>query len=253
MLFEWSCCGCWSCCLRQKYHRKSAIASACTLISMFSDTFEKCNGCANHCHGAQTMSTIHVLHCVHCGEPCYFTLQKKNNKRCDHKMSGKKRARAKDLPCLRVTQYSSFDRKRREQGGILKQHWNTYLRCVEYPNGVHVTPEGKVEPLRKDEQRLLFGHSSDEEQSDEQSDTDSDVAEFTPPPDPKRVQSTSTSDQKTMCVVCLEKEAVGVFQTCSHMCCCMVCGSHLESCPLCRAPSVFIHFLDTDPNTKLFT
>ncbi len=133
----------------------------------------------------------------------------------------------------------------------MKSHWNTYLRCVEYPNGVHVTSEGKVEPLRKDEQRLLFGHSSDDDDEDDvQADSDSDVCEFKPS-DSKRVKSELR--EKAMCVVCLDKDAVGVFQKCRHMCCCMACGSHLENCPLCRTPSGFIHYLDTDPNTRLFT
>ncbi|XP_057461614.1 E3 ubiquitin-protein ligase SP1-like isoform X2 [Actinidia eriantha] len=37
-----------------------------------------------------------------------------------------------------------------------------------------------------------------------------------------------------LCVICLEQEYNSVFVPCGHMCCCMVCSSHLTNCPLCR-------------------
>ncbi|XP_057964837.1 E3 ubiquitin-protein ligase SP1 [Malania oleifera] len=37
-----------------------------------------------------------------------------------------------------------------------------------------------------------------------------------------------------LCVICLEQEYNAVFLQCGHMCCCMVCSSHLTNCPLCR-------------------
>lgn len=36
------------------------------------------------------------------------------------------------------------------------------------------------------------------------------------------------------CVICLEKEYNAVFVPCGHMCCCILCSSHLINCPLCR-------------------
>ncbi|GER24797.1 E3 Ubiquitin ligase family protein [Striga asiatica] len=47
----------------------------------------------------------------------------------------------------------------------------------------------------------------------------------------------STSKDRKMpdlCVICLEQEYNSVFVPCGHMCCCMVCSSHLTDCPLCR-------------------
>ncbi|XP_057800785.1 E3 ubiquitin-protein ligase SP1 isoform X1 [Salvia miltiorrhiza] len=37
-----------------------------------------------------------------------------------------------------------------------------------------------------------------------------------------------------LCVICLEQEYNSVFVPCGHMCCCMMCSSHLTNCPLCR-------------------
>ncbi|KAL5701629.1 RING-type E3 ubiquitin transferase [Ranunculus cassubicifolius] len=37
-----------------------------------------------------------------------------------------------------------------------------------------------------------------------------------------------------LCVICLEEEYNAVFVPCGHMCCCLICASHLITCPLCR-------------------
>jgi len=39
------------------------------------------------------------------------------------------------------------------------------------------------------------------------------------------------------CVVCLDAKPSHIFIQCCHLCVCGDCGSSLEQCPLCRAPS----------------
>ncbi|KAL9430872.1 hypothetical protein AB3S75_026128 [Citrus x aurantiifolia] len=49
--------------------------------------------------------------------------------------------------------------------------------------------------------------------------------------------SDSTQRDRVMpdlCVICLEQEYNAVFVPCGHMCCCIICSSHLTNCPLCR-------------------
>nr|XP_038020809.1 E3 ubiquitin-protein ligase LRSAM1 isoform X4 [Anas platyrhynchos] len=41
-------------------------------------------------------------------------------------------------------------------------------------------------------------------------------------------------DEKSECVVCMEREAQTVFLPCGHVCCCQTCCEQLRACPLCR-------------------
>jgi hypothetical protein len=181
-----------------------------------------------------------------------------------------KRGAQKDLPSFHATQYSNYARSRRQQPGTPAHFRNRFMRFVEYPNGVYINHHGAIEALKPGEHRKLFAGSDSDSSSDDDennihlSDTeDSDVVEILQHKSAKKkktsanenafsIPEVSQTEEKTICVVCLEHPAVGVFQSCKHQCCCIKCGSKLEQCPICRAKTGFIHHLDVPKHVKTF-
>jgi hypothetical protein len=170
-------------------------------------------------------------------------------------MERKKRTH-KDLPSFHATQYSTYDRTRRQQRSNTPMRYrDKFMRFVEYPNGVYINHSGAIEAMKPGEHKKLFAEcsssSSDSDDTNAQ-DQDDDVVEIPAFRSVTKKQKPKVVDDKCLCVVCLENPAVGVFLACGHQCCCIKCGSQLEQCPICRAKSSFIHHLDVPLNITIF-
>jgi len=147
----------------------------------------------------------------------------------------------KDLPSLYKTNYSSCSRPRRANSAIPEHFKDKVIRCVEYPEGVYISKKGEVKPINQAAMRKSLFVCDIE--------SDDDVTEI-----PRFVKKpkTKVNENCSVCVVCLEDPAVGVFQVCKHQCCCMKCGAKLETCPLCRVKSLFIHNLEVPENVTIY-
>ncbi len=150
---------------------------------------------------------------------------------------------AHDLPSLHMTQYSTCLRPRRKQQSVAPSHFrNKFMRFVEYPDGVFIKADGKIDKTK-------LGIKGEIPSSSE-SESDDDVIEI--PRFVKKPKILTKSTDDPLCVVCLECNSVGVFESCLHQCCCMRCGPKLEICPICRTKSIFIHNLDIPMGIKVF-
>ncbi|XP_035784323.1 E3 ubiquitin-protein ligase LRSAM1-like isoform X1 [Anopheles albimanus] len=49
------------------------------------------------------------------------------------------------------------------------------------------------------------------------------------------VSATATAPQFAECVICMEQMVQVIFLPCGHMCCCTVCHTEVQDCPMCRA------------------